>query len=258
MSAGAGAAGEGAARPAAGSPARDPRDAGVFSAAFFDMDGTLLHSNIVRFYLWYVDDGMRGPGRWIRKALLYGSVPLYLLVDRFSRSALNHLFYRSYRGVSVKHFAEWNRDAFDRMTRRRVFPDAVREVASLKRAGARIVFVTGATREVVAPIAEHFGADHVIACDLEVVDGRYTGRMLSAPVGDEEKARRIREYAAREGIDLGSAAAYGDNFADVPMLEAAGHAVAVNPDKKLAKEAARRGWPVRAWAVANGESVRAS
>jgi len=253
VTAGAGAAGERAAAP----PPPAPRDAPALTAAFFDMDGTLLHSNIVRFYLWYVDDALHGAARWVRKAVLYGSVPLYLLVDRFSRTALNHLFYRSYRGVSVEHFAAWNRDAFERVTRPRVFPGAVREIAALKRDGVRIVFVTGATQEVVGPIAAHFGADHVIACDLEVVEGRYTGRMLSAPVGDEEKARRMREYAAREGIDLAAASAYGDNFADLPMLEAAGYPVAVNPDKKLAKEAARRGWPVRAWAVGNGEAARA-
>ncbi|MFN0152070.1 MAG: HAD family hydrolase [bacterium] len=258
MSADAGAAGTRAAAPAAHAPASPPRDNGLRTAAFFDMDGTLLHSNIVRFYLWYVNDGLRGPSRWFRKARLYASVPVYLAVDRFSRTALNHLFYRSYRGVRVEHFAAWNREAFERMTRRRVFPDAIAEVAALKRAGARIVLVTGATQEVVAPIAEHFGADHVIACDLEVVEGRYTGRMLSAPVGDEEKARRIREYAAREGIDLANASAYGDNFADLPMLEAAGHPVAVNPDKKLAREAARRGWPVRAWTAGDGGTALAS
>lgn len=234
------------------SPASDaPR------VAFFDMDGTLLRSNIVRFYLWYVDEDLGGLARLTRKTLLYLSVPLYLVVDHFSRSALNRLFYGSYRGVSVEDFAAWNRAVFERRVRPRIFPGALREVEELRRAGARIVFVTGATREVAAPIAEHFGADHVIACELEVRGGRYTGRMLTAPVGDEEKARRIREYGAREGIDLARAAAYGDNFADIPMLEAAGRAIAVNPDKRLAREAARRGWPVREWPLANGSGEHA-
>jgi HAD superfamily hydrolase (TIGR01490 family) len=217
------------------------------AAAFFDMDGTLIHSNIVRFYLWYVDDGLRGVSRLSRKTRLYASVPLYLLVDRFSRSALNRLFYRSYRGVAVDHFAAWNRDAFPRIARPRIFPEAESEIAALRASGHRIVLVTGATRAVVTPIAEHLHADHVIACELEEAEGRYTGRLLVAPVGDEEKARRIRDYAAREGIDLARSTAYGDNFADIPMLEATGNPVAVNPDRRLAEVAARRGWPIKMW-----------
>lgn len=225
------------------------------AAAFFDMDGTLIHSNIVRFYLWYVDDGLRGVSRLSRKTRLYASVPLFLLVDRFSRSALNRLFYRSYRGVAVDHFAAWNRDAFPRIARPRIFPGAESEIASLRAAGFRIVLVTGATRAVVAPIAEHLRADHVIACELEEAGGRYTGRLLVAPIGDEEKARRIREYAAREGIDLERSTAYGDNFADIPMLEATAHPVAVNPDRRLAEIAARRGWPVKTWETVTGRSA---
>jgi HAD superfamily hydrolase (TIGR01490 family) len=226
-------------------------------AAFFDMDGTLLHSNIVRFYLWYVEDGLSGFARAARKTGLYASVPLLLVTDLVSRSALNRLFYRSYRGVSREHFAEWNRRAFERITRPRLFPGAVEEIAALRRAGVRVVLVTGATREVVAPIAEHVGADHVIASELEVVGGRFTGRMLARPVGDEEKARRIREYAAGEGIDLARCAAYADNFADLPMLVETGTPIAVNPDRRLAREAARRGWPVRIWrtAAANGSGA---
>lgn len=235
------------ARPAPGAP-----PAAAVAAAFFDMDGTLLHSNIVRFYLWYVDHGLSGAPRIARKAALYASVPLYLLVDRFSRSALNRVFYASYRGVSVEHFAAWSRASFDRFARPRLFPDAIEEISSLRRAGARIVLVTGATREVVAPIAEHVGADHVIATELEVAGGRFTGRLLSAPIGDEEKARRMRAYAAAAGLDLAQSAGYADNAADLPMLEATGHPIAVNPDRRLAQEAARRGWPVRMWAVANG------
>jgi HAD superfamily hydrolase (TIGR01490 family) len=234
-------------------PATAPPPAAGVVAAVFDMDGTLLRSNIVRFYLWYVDHGLVGAARLARKAALFASVPLYLIVDRVSRSALNHVFYASYRGVSVEHFAAWSRTSFDRFARPRLFPGAVEEIRALRRGGARIVLVTGATREVVAPIAEHLGADHVIATELEVVDGRFTGRLLSAPVGDEEKARRLRAYAAAEGIDLSRAAGYGDAAADIPMLEATGHPVAVNPDTRLAREAARRAWPVRLWA-ANGEA----
>lgn len=222
------------------------------AAAFFDMDGTLLESNIVRFYLWYVDDGLRGLPRLARKSRLYASVPLFLLVDRFSRTALNNFFYRSYRGVSVDHFAEWNRDAFERITRPRIFPAAVEEIRRLREQRARVVLVTGATREVAEPIAAFLGVDHVIPCELEIDAGRYTGRMLGPPIGDEEKARQVRRYAEREGIDLAASAAYGDNFADIPMLEATGHPIAVNPDRRLARAARSRGWPVKEWGKANG------
>lgn len=221
-------------------------------AAFFDMDGTLLSSNIVRFYLWYVRDALGGPERAARTAALYASVPLYLAVDRVSRSALNRLFYRSYGGVSVEHFAAWSRGAFDRFASPRLFPGALAEIAALREGGARIVLVTGATREVALPIAERVGAEDVIATELEVVEGRYTGRLLTPPVGDEEKARRMRLFAAERGLDLAACAAYADNAADIPMLAAAGRPVAVNPDRGLAREAARRGWPVRIWPAANG------
>lgn len=230
---------------------------GAPRAAFFDMDGTVLDSNIVRFYLWYVKDGLSGIARAARMAGLYASVPAFLITDRVSRSALNRFFYSSYRGVSREHFAAWNRDAFDRIARPRLFPGAVEEIAALRRGAMRIVLVTGATREVATPIAEHLGADHVIAAELEAVDGRFTGKMLTRPVGDEEKASQIRAYAAAEGIDLASSASYADNYADLPMLEATGHPVAVNPDRRLAREAARRVWPVRVWkmAGANGSGT---
>ncbi len=224
------------------------------AAAFFDMDGTLLHSNIVRFYLWYVRHGLSGLPSLTRTAALYASVPLYLAVDAVSRSALNRVFYASYRGVSVEHFAAWSRASFDRFARPKIFPGALEEIAVLRAAGARIVLVTGATREVAAPIADHVGADDVIATELEVSGGRFTGRLASAPVGDEEKARRMRAYAAASGIALSASAGYADNLADLPMLAATGRPVAVNPDRGLAREAGRRGWPVRIWRAANGSA----
>ncbi len=59
-------------------------------------------------------------------------------------------------------------------------------------------------------------------------------------------------YASQHGLDLGQAVAYADSASDLPMLEAAGHPVAVNPETKLAAIARRRGWHVEHWPRAAG------
>jgi phosphoserine phosphatase len=76
----------------------------------------------------------------------------------------------------------------------------------------------------------------------EVVDGAYTGKVLRAAHG-EGKARALRELADAEGLDLSASTAYSDSYSDVPFLEAVGHPVAVNPDRRLRRIARLRGWP---------------
>ena len=82
-----------------------------------------------------------------------------------------------------------------------------------------------------------------IGSTCEIVDGVYTGRTLRAAHG-EGKARALRELAEAEGFDLSRSTAYSDSYSDVPFLEAVGHPVAANPDRKLRRIAAERGWPV--------------
>ena len=84
----------------------------------------------------------------------------------------------------------------------------------------------------------------VIATRAKIEDGRYTGELEFYCEG-EGKAEAIREVAAREGVDLSESYAYSDSISDIPMLEAVGHPVAVNPDRDLRKVAAEREWQVR-------------
>jgi len=87
----------------------------------------------------------------------------------------------------------------------------------------------------------------VIATKLAVDDtGHYTGEMELYAYG-KGKADAIREMAVREGISLEDSFAYSDSHTDLPMLEAVGHPLAVNPDRELAKIAAERGWEVLAF-----------
>jgi hypothetical protein len=76
------------------------------------------------------------------------------------------------------------------------------------------------------------------------VDGKYTGELEFYCAG-EAKAQAIRDLAERVGIDLEGSYAYSDAASDLPMLEAVGHPVAVNPDRDLRKEAEGRGWDIR-------------
>ena len=75
-------------------------------------------------------------------------------------------------------------------------------------------------------------------------EGRYTGRMAFYAYGPE-KATAMRALAERTGIDLAASSAYSDSATDLPMLEAVGRPVVVNPDRALAKVARERGWEVR-------------
>src|SRR5690606_38601583 len=108
----------------------------------------------------------------------------------------------------------------------------------------KVFIVSASPEEVVAPIAQLLGVDEAIATRAELDEqGRYSGR-TERYVYAEEKVVAIQEAAERDGIDLEHSWAYSDSATDIPMLSAVGHAVAVNPDKELAKAARERGWQV--------------
>src|SRR6266511_2586531 len=110
--------------------------------------------------------------------------------------------------------------------------------------GRKVFIVSSSPEEVVRPLAEHLGQVEVIATRAEVVDGKYTGEIEFYCYG-EGKAARIRELADEQGIDRSGSYAYSDSITDLPMLEAVGNPVAVNPDRDLRREAEKRGWQIR-------------
>lgn len=124
-----------------------------------------------------------------------------------------------------------------------VYDEAVSLIEEHKAAGRRVVIVSSSGEEVVEPIGVMVGADEVIATRMVVENGRYTGDIEFYAYGPH-KADAIREIAERHRWNLADCYAYSDSFTDLPMLEAVGHPVAVNPDKALRKVATERDWPV--------------
>jgi HAD superfamily hydrolase (TIGR01490 family) len=125
-----------------------------------------------------------------------------------------------------------------------VYQEALDLMALHRQDRRRIYIVSSSPEEVVRPLARHFGVSGVIATRARIENGRYTGELAFYCAG-EGKAQAIRDLAERVGLDLGGSYAYSDSISDLPMLEAVGHPVAVNPDKDLRKEAEARDWDIR-------------
>ena len=97
------------------------------------------------------------------------------------------------------------------------------------------------------PLADYLGADHILSMSLRKQDGRFTGELMSPPLGEEEKARVVRAFAKKHGIELAGSFAYGDSRADLPMLRCVGTPVVVNPGKTLRQIATESGWTICEW-----------
>jgi HAD superfamily hydrolase (TIGR01490 family) len=227
-------------------PSRQAATAGADVVAVFDMDGTLLSSNVVEAYL-----SLRlrelGPAA---KAKELGDVakalPRWLATERRDRSAFLRMVYRRYEGASL---AELNRTVDDHVREsmlNRLAPAAVRAIREHRAAGHRLVLVTGAITPLTRPIAPLF--DEIVAAELQTdSSGRCTGLLERPPLVGESRAAWLRHRAAEEGWDLRASYAYADSASDLPLLRAVGHPVAIDPDVVLSRVARKERWPVEIW-----------
>ncbi len=219
-------------------------------AAFFDVDGTLTRTTILSPLRWYQRGRLSRPRYALWFAGLMLDVPRLVWIDRRSRSRVNVVFYRRYAGLVADDLRAWHRATFADNLKRRLYPAAAACLAEHRRQGRRIVLVTGGLDFVMRPLAEHLGAAEVIATHLVERDGVLTGELAGPPIADERKGELVREYAGKHGIDLAASFAYTDSHGDLPMLACVGHPVAVNPDRRLCRLAAERGWRVEEWKLA--------
>ncbi|MEX0673778.1 MAG: HAD family hydrolase [Gaiellaceae bacterium] len=212
-------------------------------AAFFDLDRTLLRRSsalalagpfrrrglisrraLMRAALWQALFVARGAsGEAVRKAAEEGLVVL--------------------RGMTPAELQELVADALEPVLRPLVYREPVELAAGHRERGEPVYIVSAALQEIVDALARDLGFDGAIGTVAEVADGRYTGRTLHARHA-AGKAEAVRELAEREGLDLSASTAYSDSHTDLPFLEAVGNPVAVNPDRRLRRIAAERGWPV--------------
>ena len=219
--------------------------------AVFDVDGTLVETNIVEYYFWMrlraqpVEDWPSFMADMLRES------PRWLYLERRSRAEFQRSFYREYDGLDYEVMKRLGREALNAVTLRRIYPEGMRRIREHKRAGHRVLMLTAALDVVVEPLAELLEVE-VDCAKLLIKDGRMTGDLAAPPPAGEARGTLLEEYAAKNGIVLADSFSYADSLSDLPMLELVGTPVAVNPDARLSQIASQRGWRVERWRMAPG------
>jgi HAD superfamily hydrolase (TIGR01490 family) len=213
------------------------------TAAFFDLDKTIIAKSSTLAF----SKPFQAGGLISRRAMLRSTYAQFVYLvggaDHDQMEKMRRFMSAMCAGWDVATVREIVADTLHNIVDPLVYDEAVSLIEEHHLAGRDVVIVSTSGTEVVGPIGEMLGADRVVATRMEIIDGKYSGEIEYYAYADE-KARAIEELAREVGYDLENSYAYSDSVTDVTMLEAVGHAHAVNPDKDLRRIAVERGWPV--------------
>ncbi|MEU1540194.1 HAD-IB family phosphatase [Actinacidiphila glaucinigra] len=221
--------------------------------AVFDLERTVLDSNLVEQYLWVRTSGFR-KAAWPKEvADLLVALPGYLRAERRDRGEFIRAFLRRYRGMPVARLEEVVGRGYADTMLRHTCADAVARIREHRAAGHRTVLVTGSIGLLAAPLAGLF--DEVVGSSMHVRDGVLTGYLTKPPLVDEARAAWLRRYAEEGGYDLAASYGYGDSHSDLAWLSLLGKPSAINPDAELTRASHKRNWDIHRWKK-GGSGVR--
>lgn len=210
--------------------------------ALFDLDKTLLDTSSGQLYARYLyRRGEMGGAQVLRVAWWgvlsrLGILNMQELIPRLLTEAagddeaeMRRLCDRWFAEDVVSHIAE----------------AGLRCVAEHQAQGHVVAIVSASTQYVVEPMAAYMGIDEQFVCThLESRDGRLSGGVIPPVCYGEGKIVWAERFAAEYDVDLGASYFYTDSISDLPLLERVAHPVAVNPDPRLRRLAAQRGWKI--------------
>lgn len=213
-------------------------------AAFFDLDKTIIAtSSAYAFGREFMSSGLISPRAALQMSLAQAT---YILAGHTSEQMDNT------RDQLTSMIAGWEveqvRQIAEETMKNVVSPAIYQEARDLIRfhqnLGHDVIIISASATELVVPIAKELGVTQIVATELATKDGVLTGEVLFYAKGPA-KAEEIRRLAEENCYDLDRSFAYSDSATDIPMLEAVGNAVAVNPDRPLRRAALANDWEIK-------------
>lgn len=210
--------------------------------AIFDLDNTLIGGDSDHLWARFVcDHGIVDSTDFEQRGdRFYADYEAGTLnIDAYLRFALSPLV-----GRAPTVLAAWQERFMERVIQPIMLPAAKALVAKHREQGDELLIITATNRFITAPIAAALNIEHLIACEGEIVNGRYTGEPAGIPSFQAGKVTRLHEWLEGRDTQLEGAYFYSDSHNDLALLDLVDHPVAVDPDATLRQYAEARGWPV--------------
>jgi HAD superfamily hydrolase (TIGR01490 family) len=116
------------------------------------------------------------------------------------------------------------------------------KIAELKDKNYKLVAISGSIKDIVEPFAKALGFDIIVSSELEIADGKYTGKRISQT--NKNKDQLLQAIVQEHGLTMEDSFGVGDTHRDISILATVDHPVAFNPNAALYEEAIKRGWPI--------------
>jgi len=212
--------------------------------AFFDLDGTLLKVNSGKVLIRraYQD-------RLISTLDMVHAIYLSLLYKYHLKETTRIVSQmpKWMAGMTEQKISDFGKKIFKDELVHLIRPEMVEEINKQKENNARLVILSAAIPYICEPLARHLKFDDIICTELEVADGILTGNTIGPICLKDEKPIQLKNYCMLHNCSLKKAYYFGDSIEDLPALNIVGYPVCINPDKKLAKAAIRKGWTIHHW-----------
>jgi HAD superfamily hydrolase (TIGR01490 family) len=217
-------------------------------AAIFDLDDTLLDESSNRLLFQY----LRHNGQLSRYFRLRDSwtIATAILAYRMGMRDVTQVMQSSARiarGIALDEFWQLVQCWFDEIVVAHITPLGQERLAWHRAQGHLPVICSASSQFTVQPVAHHLGIEHMVYTEWLGQDGYMTGEIRRPIAYGAGKVYWMQQWAAIQHVSLAQSYFYTDHISDLPLLEAVGHPIAVNPDRKLAQLAVGRSWPIVDW-----------
>lgn len=214
------------------------------SLTLFDLDRTLVREDTAGLFIRYeYEAGLTSAWRVARVMWWRGLYTLGLIdAARIAQHVLGW-----YRGRTEDELRFHTARLFEQSVRPLISEEARRTVKAHQDSGDRVIIVTASTSFIAEIVAQDLGIAEFVCTELEVRDGKLTGRLNAPLCYGAGKIDRLRDFLGADRDQLESATFYTDSITDLPLLEATGNPIVVNPDPPLLAVASTRGWPILRW-----------
>ncbi|WP_179344183.1 HAD-IB family hydrolase [Winogradskyella ursingii] len=213
---------------------------GPHITAFFDLDRTLINDfSAKKFMTTRLFSGKTTAKEYLTQ---FATAVIFATGNR-DFEVLTKIAALGVKGIAESAFTELGEQVFTDYLQETIYPESRELIEKHLSKGHKIVIISAATTYQIQPIAKALGINDIYATEMELRNGKFTGRVSEMCWG-EGKARAARKFAKKNNTDLSKSYFYTDSIEDFPLLKIVGNPVATNPDQRLSQMAFENNWPI--------------